>query len=115
MTHLSAVITRDMYLTVSPSNWWLQVLEFDLKDSHLDASSFIDVVVKDYETIGKHKYVALNYHIENCDICLSHETILLHFYLVLFKSKYNMCCPHQWRMYSYLYLSKSTVKVLYYK
>lgn len=34
-----------------------QVLEFDLKDSSLDASSFINVVVKDYETIGKDKYV----------------------------------------------------------
>lgn len=33
----------------------LQVLEFDLNGSPLDASSFIDVVVKDYETIGKHK------------------------------------------------------------
>lgn len=33
----------------------LQVLEFDLKGSPLDASSYIDVVVKDYETIGKHK------------------------------------------------------------
>lgn len=34
---------------------WLQVLEFDLKGSPLDASSFINVVVKDYETIGKDK------------------------------------------------------------
>lgn len=33
-----------------------QILEFDLKGSPLDASSFIDVVVKDYETIGKDKY-----------------------------------------------------------
>ncbi len=33
------------------------MLEFDLKGSSLDASSFIDVVVKDYETIGKDKYV----------------------------------------------------------
>lgn len=33
----------------------LQVLEFDLKGSSLDASSFITVVVKDYETIGKDK------------------------------------------------------------
>lgn len=32
-----------------------QVLEFDLKGSSLDASSFITVVVKDYETIGKDK------------------------------------------------------------
>lgn len=33
-----------------------QILEFDLKGLPLDASSFIDVVVKDYETIGKDKY-----------------------------------------------------------
>lgn len=33
----------------------LQALEFDLKGSPLDASSFIDVVVKDFETIGKDK------------------------------------------------------------
>uniref|UniRef100_A0A3B3BED9 Myoferlin like n=1 Tax=Oryzias melastigma TaxID=30732 RepID=A0A3B3BED9_ORYME len=33
---------------------WNEVLEFDLNGSPLDASSFIDVVVKDYETIGKH-------------------------------------------------------------
>lgn len=32
-----------------------QILEFDLDGSPLDASSFIDVVVKDYETFGKHK------------------------------------------------------------
>uniref|UniRef100_A0A672H365 Myoferlin like n=1 Tax=Salarias fasciatus TaxID=181472 RepID=A0A672H365_SALFA len=36
---------------------WNEVLEFDLKGFPLDASSFIDVVVKDYETIGKDKYV----------------------------------------------------------
>ncbi|XP_061795182.1 myoferlin isoform X1 [Nerophis lumbriciformis] len=36
---------------------WNEVLEFDLKGSALDASSFIDVVVKDYETIGKHKFI----------------------------------------------------------
>uniref|UniRef100_A0A8C7GS74 Myoferlin n=1 Tax=Oncorhynchus kisutch TaxID=8019 RepID=A0A8C7GS74_ONCKI len=35
---------------------WNEVLEFDLKGSPLDASSFIDVIVKDYETIGKDKY-----------------------------------------------------------
>lgn len=39
-----------------------QVLEFDLKGSSLDASSFIDVVVKDYETIGKDKYVCDDEH-----------------------------------------------------
>uniref|UniRef100_A0A669EC87 Myoferlin n=1 Tax=Oreochromis niloticus TaxID=8128 RepID=A0A669EC87_ORENI len=36
---------------------WNEVLEFDLKGSPLDASSFLNVVVKDYETIGKDKYV----------------------------------------------------------
>uniref|UniRef100_A0A3Q1AL54 Myoferlin like n=1 Tax=Amphiprion ocellaris TaxID=80972 RepID=A0A3Q1AL54_AMPOC len=36
---------------------WNEVLEFDLKGSHLDASSFIEIVVKDYETIGKHKFI----------------------------------------------------------
>uniref|UniRef100_A0A8C7HDV7 Myoferlin n=1 Tax=Oncorhynchus kisutch TaxID=8019 RepID=A0A8C7HDV7_ONCKI len=36
---------------------WNEVLEFDLKGSPLDASSFLDVIVKDYETIGKDKYV----------------------------------------------------------
>ena len=33
----------------------LQVLEFDLKGSVLDSSAYIDIVVKDYETIGKDK------------------------------------------------------------
>nr|XP_046257071.1 myoferlin [Scatophagus argus] len=36
---------------------WNEVLEFDLKGSSLDASSFINVVVKDYETIGKDKFI----------------------------------------------------------
>ncbi|KAM9365202.1 myoferlin isoform 2-T2 [Pholidichthys leucotaenia] len=36
---------------------WNEVFEFDLKGSPLDPSSFIDVVVKDYETIGKHKFI----------------------------------------------------------
>ncbi|PWA26023.1 hypothetical protein CCH79_00001684 [Gambusia affinis] len=36
---------------------WNEVLEFDLKGSPLDASSYIDVIVKDYETIGKHKFI----------------------------------------------------------
>ncbi|XP_041803959.1 myoferlin [Chelmon rostratus] len=36
---------------------WNEVLEFDLKGSPLDASSFINVVVKDYETIGKDKFI----------------------------------------------------------
>ncbi|XP_036404450.1 myoferlin-like isoform X2 [Megalops cyprinoides] len=36
---------------------WNEVLEFDLKGSPLDSSSFIDVIVKDYETIGKDKFI----------------------------------------------------------
>ncbi|XP_035461979.2 myoferlin isoform X1 [Scophthalmus maximus] len=36
---------------------WNEVLEFDLKGSSLDASSFINLVVKDYETIGKDKFI----------------------------------------------------------
>ncbi|XP_012735941.2 myoferlin [Fundulus heteroclitus] len=36
---------------------WNEVLEFDLKGSPLDASSYIDVIVKDYETLGKHKFI----------------------------------------------------------
>uniref|UniRef100_A0A3B3TZD4 Myoferlin n=1 Tax=Poecilia latipinna TaxID=48699 RepID=A0A3B3TZD4_9TELE len=36
---------------------WNEVLEFDLKGSLLDASSYLDVIVKDYETIGKHKFI----------------------------------------------------------
>ncbi|XP_028323587.1 myoferlin [Gouania willdenowi] len=36
---------------------WNEVLEFDLKGSSLDGASFIDVVVKDYETIGKDKFI----------------------------------------------------------
>ncbi|KAI3365598.1 hypothetical protein L3Q82_010680 [Scortum barcoo] len=34
-----------------------QVLEFDLKGTPLDSSSCIDVIVKDYETIGKDKFI----------------------------------------------------------
>ncbi|KAI4891587.1 hypothetical protein NFI96_020979 [Prochilodus magdalenae] len=34
---------------------WNEIIEFDLKGSSLDPSSFIDVVVKDYETIGSNK------------------------------------------------------------
>ncbi|XP_019902368.2 myoferlin isoform X3 [Esox lucius] len=36
---------------------WNEVVEFDLKGSALDSSSFIDVIVKDYETIGKDKFL----------------------------------------------------------
>uniref|UniRef100_A0A8C8HQI0 C2 domain-containing protein n=1 Tax=Oncorhynchus tshawytscha TaxID=74940 RepID=A0A8C8HQI0_ONCTS len=34
-----------------------EVLQFDLKGSALDSSSYIDVIVKDYETIGKDKFL----------------------------------------------------------
>uniref|UniRef100_H3D5P6 Myoferlin n=1 Tax=Tetraodon nigroviridis TaxID=99883 RepID=H3D5P6_TETNG len=36
---------------------WNEVLEFDLKGTPLDSASCIDVVVKDYETIGKDKFL----------------------------------------------------------
>uniref|UniRef100_A0A3P8S2L3 Myoferlin n=1 Tax=Amphiprion percula TaxID=161767 RepID=A0A3P8S2L3_AMPPE len=36
---------------------WNEVLEFDLKGIPLDSSSYIDVIVKDYETIGKDKFL----------------------------------------------------------
>uniref|UniRef100_A0A4W4GVV4 C2 domain-containing protein n=1 Tax=Electrophorus electricus TaxID=8005 RepID=A0A4W4GVV4_ELEEL len=36
---------------------WNEIIEFDLKGSSLDSSSFIEVVVKDYETIGKDKFI----------------------------------------------------------
>ncbi|KAM4715581.1 myoferlin-like [Anableps anableps] len=36
---------------------WNEVLEFDLKGIPLDSSSQLDVVVKDYETIGKDKFL----------------------------------------------------------
>ncbi|XP_051503504.1 myoferlin isoform X2 [Myxocyprinus asiaticus] len=36
---------------------WNEIIEFDLKGSVLDSTSFIDVVVKDYETIGKDKFI----------------------------------------------------------
>lgn len=36
---------------------WNEIIEFDLKGSPLDSSSFIEVVVKDYETIGKDKFI----------------------------------------------------------
>uniref|UniRef100_A0A3Q2X570 Myoferlin like n=1 Tax=Haplochromis burtoni TaxID=8153 RepID=A0A3Q2X570_HAPBU len=36
---------------------WNEVFEFNLKGTPLDASSFINVVVKDYETIGKDKFI----------------------------------------------------------
>ncbi|KAM7381891.1 hypothetical protein PAMA_012647 [Pampus argenteus] len=36
---------------------WNEVLEFDLKGAALDSSSYLDVIVKDYETIGKDKFL----------------------------------------------------------
>ncbi|XP_020779848.2 myoferlin-like [Boleophthalmus pectinirostris] len=36
---------------------WNEVLEFDLKGQAVDSSSYIDVIVKDYETIGKDKFI----------------------------------------------------------
>ncbi|XP_045925077.1 myoferlin-like [Micropterus dolomieu] len=36
---------------------WNEVLEFDLKGTGLDSGSYIDVIVKDYETIGKDKLI----------------------------------------------------------
>lgn len=36
---------------------WNEVLEFDLKGQALDSSSSVDVIVKDYETIGKDKFL----------------------------------------------------------
>ncbi|TMS22003.1 Myoferlin [Larimichthys crocea] len=36
---------------------WNEALEFDLKGTALDSSSYIDVIVKDYETIGKDKFL----------------------------------------------------------
>lgn len=48
------LVTWDVYMCPF---LWSQVLEFDLKGSALEESSFIDVIVKDYETIGKDKYV----------------------------------------------------------
>lgn len=49
----------DIGAPLDPSDIWgsvlSQVLEFDLKGTPLDSASCIDVVVKDYETIGKDK------------------------------------------------------------
>ncbi|XP_072293204.1 myoferlin-like isoform X1 [Eucyclogobius newberryi] len=36
---------------------WNELLEFDLNGCPLDASSFVDVVVKDFETLGKDKFI----------------------------------------------------------
>ncbi|XP_066519637.1 myoferlin [Hoplias malabaricus] len=47
--------TRSVNSEVNPV--WKETLEFDLKGSPLDSSSFIDVIVKDFETIGKDKLI----------------------------------------------------------
>ncbi|XP_051968230.1 myoferlin isoform X1 [Xyrauchen texanus] len=36
---------------------WNETLEFDLKGAPLDSSSYIDVIVKDYETLGKDRLI----------------------------------------------------------
>ncbi|XP_053367599.1 myoferlin-like [Clarias gariepinus] len=36
---------------------WNETLKFDLKGSSLDSSSFIDVIVKDFEALGKDKFI----------------------------------------------------------
>lgn len=50
-----------------------QIIEFDLKGTPLDSSSFIDVVVKDYETIGKDKYVCIHHCLNPLWILTSHK------------------------------------------
>lgn len=35
----------------------VQILEFDLKGIPLDISSSLQIIVKDFETIGQNKYV----------------------------------------------------------
>ncbi|XP_036428178.1 myoferlin isoform X2 [Colossoma macropomum] len=47
--------TRSISSEVNPV--WKEILEFDLKSSPLDSSSFIDVIVKDFETLGKDKLI----------------------------------------------------------
>ncbi|KAL6458610.1 hypothetical protein MHYP_G00320820 [Metynnis hypsauchen] len=46
--------TRSISSEVNPV--WKETLEFDLKGSPLDSSSFVDVIVKDFETLGKDKW-----------------------------------------------------------
>uniref|UniRef100_A0ACB8F8Y2 Uncharacterized protein n=1 Tax=Sphaerodactylus townsendi TaxID=933632 RepID=A0ACB8F8Y2_9SAUR len=36
---------------------WNEILEFDLKGIPLDISSSLQIVVKDFETLGQNKYV----------------------------------------------------------
>uniref|UniRef100_A0A673HSV8 Myoferlin-like n=1 Tax=Sinocyclocheilus rhinocerous TaxID=307959 RepID=A0A673HSV8_9TELE len=46
---------------------WNEIIEFDLKGTPLDSSSFIDVVVKDYETIGKDNSELLRNTVVECE------------------------------------------------
>uniref|UniRef100_A0AAQ5XG21 C2 domain-containing protein n=1 Tax=Amphiprion ocellaris TaxID=80972 RepID=A0AAQ5XG21_AMPOC len=51
-------ITSVIFKGKSPEKFRFHVvLEFDLKGIPLDSSSYIDVIVKDYETIGKDKFL----------------------------------------------------------
>ncbi|XP_068080636.1 myoferlin isoform X1 [Danio rerio] len=47
--------TRSINNEVNPV--WNETLQFDLKGVPLDSSSYIDVIVKDYETLGKDKLI----------------------------------------------------------
>nr|AAH63743.1 Zgc:63504 protein [Danio rerio] len=47
--------TRSINNEVNPV--WNETLQFDLKGVPLDSSSYIDVIVKDYETFGKDKLI----------------------------------------------------------
>ncbi|KAJ3607327.1 hypothetical protein NHX12_024379 [Muraenolepis orangiensis] len=53
----------------------VMVLEFDLKGTPLDSASYIDVVVKDYETIGKDKFLG-SAKISLKDLAAGHSTSL---------------------------------------
>lgn len=65
-THTQCRFCSDLQNHLNVANWFVldpappprpivQVLEFDLKGKALDSGSFVDVIVKDYETIGKDK------------------------------------------------------------
>ncbi|XP_035389086.1 myoferlin isoform X2 [Electrophorus electricus] len=47
--------TRSISSEVNPV--WKETLEFDLKGTPLDSTSFIDVIVKDFESLGKDKFI----------------------------------------------------------
>uniref|UniRef100_A0A671PIH2 Myoferlin-like n=1 Tax=Sinocyclocheilus anshuiensis TaxID=1608454 RepID=A0A671PIH2_9TELE len=71
---------------------WNEIIEFDLKGTPLDSSSFIDVVVKDYETIGKDKFIG-SAKISLKELAGTHPS---YFYMFL----YICVC-----MYIYIYIS----------